>query len=120
VWATHGNRAHLLFAPPRPKRPRRRLEARQRQGLHARADLARAGISGATPVFTTGVMPVSTTLPSRSVLFIGIVLAIEVHDDVVLDKAKCYIDTPKLDLIGRMHGRGWYTRMTDWFQIARD
>jgi flavin reductase (DIM6/NTAB) family NADH-FMN oxidoreductase RutF len=59
-------------------------------------------------------------LPSRSALVIGTVLAMEVREDVVLDKAKCYIDTPKLDLIGRMHGRGWYTRMTDWFQVARD
>jgi len=28
----------------------------------------------------------------------------------VLDAARCYIDTPKLDLIGRVHGGGGYVR----------
>ena len=43
----------------------------------------------------------------RSVV-LGKVLAIYVRDDCVLDAERCYIDTPKLDLIGRMHGGGWY------------
>jgi flavin reductase (DIM6/NTAB) family NADH-FMN oxidoreductase RutF len=29
------------------------------------------------------------------------------------------IDTPKLDLVGRMHGRGWYARTTDRFDMPR-
>ena len=40
-------------------------------------------------------------------------LAIYVRDDCVLDADRCYIDTPKLDLIGRLHGSGWYSRVTD-------
>lgn len=56
-------------------------------------------------------------LPTERILILGKVVAAHVRDEAVLDPAKCYIDTPKLNLIGRMHGRGWYTRMTDWFQL---
>ena len=44
---------------------------------------------------------------------------IHIADDCVLDPVKCYVDTPKLDLIGRMHGRGWYARTTDRFEMPR-
>jgi flavin reductase (DIM6/NTAB) family NADH-FMN oxidoreductase RutF len=54
----------------------------------------------------------------RAVL-LGRVLAMHVRDDCVMDAAKCYIDTPKLNLIGRMHGRGWYARTTDRFEMPR-
>jgi flavin reductase (DIM6/NTAB) family NADH-FMN oxidoreductase RutF len=50
---------------------------------------------------------------------LGKVLAIHVRDDCVLDKDRCHIDTPKLDLIGRMHGSGWYSRVTDRFEMPR-
>jgi flavin reductase (DIM6/NTAB) family NADH-FMN oxidoreductase RutF len=50
---------------------------------------------------------------------LGKVLAIYVRDDCVLDAERCYIDTPKLDLIGRMHGGGWYSRVTDRFDLPR-
>jgi hypothetical protein len=42
-----------------------------------------------------------------------------VQDDCVMDPAKYYIDTPKLSLVGRMHGRGWYARTTDRIEIPR-
>ena len=54
----------------------------------------------------------------RSVI-LGTVVAIHVQDDCVLDKDRCYIDTPKLDLVGRMHGAGWYSRVTDRFEMPR-
>ena len=41
---------------------------------------------------------------------VGRVLAMHVRDDAVLDPKRCHIDTPKLDLIGRMHGGGGYVR----------
>jgi len=50
---------------------------------------------------------------------LGTVVACHVRDDCVLDKDRCYIDTPKLDLIGRMHGAGWYSRVTDRFELPR-
>ncbi|MDQ6432526.1 flavin reductase family protein [Mesorhizobium sp. LHD-90] len=49
-------------------------------------------------------------------LVLGRVVGAHVDDGAVLDAGRCYIDTRKLDLIARMHGNGWYTRMTDWFQ----
>jgi len=52
-------------------------------------------------------------------LVLGRVLAMHVRDDCVLDPVKHYIDTPKLGLVGRMHGRGWYARTTDRIEIAR-
>ena len=52
-------------------------------------------------------------------LVVGRVLAIHVRDDCVLDAARCYIDTPRLGLIGRMHGGGWYARTTDRFDMPR-
>ena len=58
-------------------------------------------------------------LPGRQDLVLGRVLAVHVADAAVLDAGRCYIDTPKLDLVGRMHGGGWYARTTDRFEIPR-
>jgi flavin reductase (DIM6/NTAB) family NADH-FMN oxidoreductase RutF len=52
-------------------------------------------------------------------LVLGRVLAMHVRDDLVLDRAKHYIDTPNLKLIGRMHGAGWYARTSDLFLMDR-
>ena len=30
-----------------------------------------------------------------------------------------FFDTPRLDLVGRMHGRGWYARTTDRIEVPR-
>lgn len=58
-------------------------------------------------------------LERERTLIVGTVLAVHVRDDCVLDASRHYIDTPKLDLIGRMHGGGWYARLTDRFEIPR-
>ena len=50
---------------------------------------------------------------------LGRVVAIHIKDEFVLDPARCYVDTPKLDLIGRMHGGGWYSRTRDRFELPR-
>jgi len=52
-------------------------------------------------------------------LILGRVLAMHVRDEFVLDEAAHYIDTPKLRLLGRMHGRGWYARTSDLFEMPR-
>jgi flavin reductase (DIM6/NTAB) family NADH-FMN oxidoreductase RutF len=52
-------------------------------------------------------------------LVLGRVVAMHVRDDSVIDPARNYIDTPKLKLIGRMHGAGWYARTTDLFEMPR-
>lgn len=56
--------------------------------------------------------------PSNS-LVLGRVLAMHVRDDLVLDPAKHYVDTPHMKLIARMHGSGWYARTSDLFEMPR-
>ena len=52
-------------------------------------------------------------------LVLGRVRAMHIHDDMVIDPAKNYVDTPKLKLIGRMHSSGWYARTSDLFLMDR-
>jgi flavin reductase (DIM6/NTAB) family NADH-FMN oxidoreductase RutF len=52
-------------------------------------------------------------------LVLGRVLAMHVQDEMVLDAEKRLIDTPRLNLVGRMHGRGWYARTRDLFEAPR-
>jgi flavin reductase (DIM6/NTAB) family NADH-FMN oxidoreductase RutF len=55
----------------------------------------------------------------RHTIVLGRVVAMHIKDDCILDPVKCYVDTPKLGLVGRMHGRGWYARTTDRFEVPR-
>lgn len=55
----------------------------------------------------------------RHTIVIGKVLAMHVQDDAVMSVEKNYIDTPKLELVGRMHGSGWYARTTDRVEVPR-
>jgi len=77
----------------------------------------------------------------ESGLVLGRVVAMHVRDDLVLGASKHYtgagstwsppetgagstwspleIDTPKMKLIGRMHGSGWYARTSFLFQMPR-
>ncbi|TMJ57206.1 MAG: flavin reductase family protein, partial [Alphaproteobacteria bacterium] len=43
---------------------------------------------------------------------------IHIRDDLV-DPEKFYVQTDKMRLIGRMHGRGWYARTSDLFLMDR-
>lgn len=52
-------------------------------------------------------------------LVLGEVLAVHIRDDCMLDPARLYVDTPRLGLVGRMHGAGWYARTTDLFDMPR-
>jgi len=51
-------------------------------------------------------------------LEIARVIHIHIRDDLV-DPEKMYVRTEKMRLIGRMHGRGWYTRTSDLFLMDR-
>lgn len=55
----------------------------------------------------------------RQTVVIGRVLAIHVDDACLLDAAQGYVDTPKLQLVARMHGRGWYARNPELFELVR-
>jgi flavin reductase (DIM6/NTAB) family NADH-FMN oxidoreductase RutF len=56
--------------------------------------------------------------PSQLIV-LGEIVQAHVADEFVLDAEKRYIDTPALDLIGRLHGRDWYSTTNDIFQIER-
>jgi flavin reductase (DIM6/NTAB) family NADH-FMN oxidoreductase RutF len=58
-------------------------------------------------------------LGANTGLVLGRVVAMHVRDDLVMDAGKHYIDTPKMKLVGRMHGTGWYARTSDLFEIRR-
>ena len=58
------------------------------------------------------------SLGPRSTLEIGRVIHIHIRDDLV-DPEKFYVQTDKMRLIGRMHGRGWYARTSDLFLMDR-
>lgn len=59
----------------------------------------------------------SIAVNNKGAIVIGKIRAAHVRDDAVLDQARCYIDVPALKLVGRMEGKGWYTRTTDRFEL---
>ena len=61
------------------------------------------------------------TVPASdtNTIVIARALACYIDDRYLLDAEKCYVNTPELKLIGRMHGAGWYTTTHDLFQIER-
>ncbi len=58
-------------------------------------------------------------LPHERHLVIGRILAMHIDEANMENVERLYVDTPKLDLVGRMHGRGWYTRTRDQFEQPR-
>jgi len=58
------------------------------------------------------------SLGSESTLEVGRVIHIHIRDDMV-DPERFYVKTDKLGLVGRMHGRQWYARTTDLFELDR-
>ena len=58
------------------------------------------------------------SLGDRSTMEVGRVIHIHIRDDLV-DPEKFYVQTDKMRLIGRMHGRGWYARTSDLFSMDR-
>ena len=57
-------------------------------------------------------------LGGNSTMEVGRVIHIHIRDDLV-DPAKFYVQTEKMRLVGRMHGRGWYARTSDLFLMDR-
>ncbi|HIW05736.1 MAG TPA: flavin reductase family protein [Candidatus Ignatzschineria merdigallinarum] len=52
-------------------------------------------------------------------VMIGQIKHFHIADEFVLDAAAGYIDTEKMALISRMHGRGWYSKNRDLFLLER-
>lgn len=60
-----------------------------------------------------------TLLLGRTRVVLGEVLGLHIRDELLLDPGQHSVDTPALGLIGRMGGRGGYTRTRDTFELAR-
>ena len=55
----------------------------------------------------------------RQTVVLGEILMAHVKDEFISDRERVHFDTPAMKLIGRTHGRGWYVRNSDSFQIER-
>lgn len=51
------------------------------------------------------------------VIVLARVVAMYLRDDAILNREKFYVDTPALQLLGRMHGAGWYAHTSHLFQM---
>lgn len=92
-------------------------------------ELARAGL---TPVPSSSVRPpriaespahlecreVSTMTLGRTRIVVGEVIEMHIREDLV-DREKLRVHGEQLHAIGRMHGRGWYTRTRELFELVR-
>ena len=58
-------------------------------------------------------------LDGPNVLVIARVAAVHVRDSAVTNRERCYIDTPSLNLVGRMESPGWYLRTRDRFLLRQ-
>jgi flavin reductase (DIM6/NTAB) family NADH-FMN oxidoreductase RutF len=58
------------------------------------------------------------SLGGNSTMEVGRVIHIHIRDDLV-DPERFYVQTDKMRLVGRMHGRGWYARTSDLFLMDR-
>jgi flavin reductase (DIM6/NTAB) family NADH-FMN oxidoreductase RutF len=45
------------------------------------------------------------------------VIAVHVKDAFIVDSIRVHLDTPRMRLVGRMQGPGWYARCTDLLQV---
>lgn len=52
-------------------------------------------------------------------LVIAKVVAVHIRDSAVTNPERCYIDTPSLNLVGRMESPGYYTRTSDRFLMRQ-
>jgi flavin reductase (DIM6/NTAB) family NADH-FMN oxidoreductase RutF len=71
-----------------------------------------------SPVNLECVMHMVLDVGSGSTIIIGRVVHYHIHDDLI-DAEKLHIAADRMHLIGRMHGRGWYTRTDDLFLMER-
>ena len=58
------------------------------------------------------------SLGGNSTMEVGRVIHIHIRDEL-MDMEKLYVKTDQIKLVGRMHGRGWYTRTSDLFLMDR-
>jgi flavin reductase (DIM6/NTAB) family NADH-FMN oxidoreductase RutF len=114
-----------------PERLAARMNVTSADYAHGVDELAQAGLSVA-PSTTIAVPRIAESpvamecvpvnfmeLGNGRVIIAARVQGVHVSDEAVLDADRCYIDTPALELVGRMHGGGVYARTTDRFAMER-
>ena len=75
-------------------------------------------ISGSPVAFECRTLQIIELGEMRSIVLASVV-AIHIDDEAVLDAERCHVDVRKLDLVGRMHGGGWYARLNELFEQPR-
>jgi flavin reductase (DIM6/NTAB) family NADH-FMN oxidoreductase RutF len=73
--------------------------------------IAESPVSFECRTFSTMDLPFDRTIVTGEILHLHI-------SDAAIDE-KLHVDADALDLVGRMHGAGWYTRTRDRFEAAR-
>ena len=53
----------------------------------------------------------------QQTIILGEVIAVHVKDAFIVDSIGVHLDTPRMRLVGRMQGPGWYARCTDLLQV---
>jgi len=54
-----------------------------------------------------------------SVIVIATVLALHIADEYVKDAERCYIDSSRFNVIGRMESPGWYSNLGNRFVMPQ-
>jgi flavin reductase (DIM6/NTAB) family NADH-FMN oxidoreductase RutF len=75
-------------------------------------------IAGSPVAFECRTLQIIDLGEMRSIVLANVV-AIHIDDEAVLDAERCHVDVRKLDLVGRMHGGGWYARLNELFEQPR-
>lgn len=73
---------------------------------------------GESPVSMECRLRMAIDIGAGRTIIVGQVVHYHIRDDLI-DTNKMYVATERMHLIGRMHGRGWYTRTRDLFAMAR-
>lgn len=83
------------------------------------SDIVQPPRIAASPVaFECRTLHALKTGPNQT-LIVGQVLCAHIDDAFILDAERAHFDTPALELIGRMHGGGWYSRAVPAFHLER-
>lgn len=115
--------------------PARLAEAMNATTVNAPPEVSEMALAGLTPVpsvkvapprigespvaFECKVMHALETGPTQLTVIGRVVQAHIARAFLEGDAARPRVRTPELGLIGRMHGRGWYARTTDLFEMDR-
>ena len=51
-------------------------------------------------------------------IVVGEVLSVHVRDDLIAPES-LEVDVRNMNLVARLHGRGWYLKTTDWLEVPR-